>query len=451
MFVRFLAPPWRRGWLVAVWIGFAISPAHAVPSYARQTGQNCIACHVSFPELTPYGRYFKLNGYTIGERQTLPFAMMAQVGYTKTKDNQIDDGTGTGNAVPLSTDDGKVKFTGASLFLAGKATDNVGAFAQWTYDGIAHHSSIDNTDIRIVGRYETPGSKAPDLIYGLTLHNNPTVQDVWNSTPAFGFPFTSSPVANTPSTPSALVDGTLAQQATGIGSYLYWKKSLYGELTFYRDSTGPFTWLRAPDLAYSTRLKGYNPYWRLAYNHEWGSNSIEVGTFGMTGKVYLDPVDTNSPTNKFTDWALDGQYQYITDPHVVTAQATYIHERQWLDASFNAGDSANASDTLKTFRTKGTYYYQRKYGATLAYAQTTGSADPLLYASGTPGTGFAANGLPDSTSWTLELDYLPIQNVRLMAQYIWYTKFNGASTNYDGFGRNASANNTLFLNVWAAF
>ena len=33
-----------------------ISPAGAVPSYARQTGQECIACHVSFPELTPYGR-----------------------------------------------------------------------------------------------------------------------------------------------------------------------------------------------------------------------------------------------------------------------------------------------------------------------------------------------------------------------------------------------------------
>ncbi|MGE5336798.1 MAG: cytochrome C [Gemmatimonadota bacterium] len=429
----------------------ATVPAHALPAFARQTGQNCIACHVSFPELTPYGRYFKLSGYTLGERQTLPFAMMAEVGYTKTRDNQVDDGSGTGTTTPLSEDDGKVKFSDAGLFLAGKANDNIGAFVQWTYDGIEHHSSIDNTDIRIVGRYEAPGSKEPDLIYGLTLHNNPTVQDVWNSTPAFSFPFTGSPVANEPSTPGALVDGTLAQQTTGIGGYLYWKKMLYGELTLYRDSTGPFSWMRAPDLADSTRLKGYNPYWRIAYNHEWDANSIEVGAFGMTGKVYLDPTDTGSPTNKYTDWAIDGQYQYITDPQVFTAQATYIHEKQSLDASFNAGNSTNASDTLKTFRAKGTYYYQRKYGATLAYAQTTGSADPLLYASGTPGTGFAANGLPDSTSWTLELDYLPIQNVRLMAQYIWYTKFNGASTNYDGFGRDASANNTLFLNMWVAF
>ena len=54
--------------------------AQAVPAYARQTGQNCVACHVSFPELTAYGRWFKLSGYTIGERQTVPLAMMAQVG-----------------------------------------------------------------------------------------------------------------------------------------------------------------------------------------------------------------------------------------------------------------------------------------------------------------------------------------------------------------------------------
>jgi len=31
-----------------------------------------------------------------------------------------------------------------------------------------------------------------------------------------------------------------------------------------------------------------------------------------------------------------------------------------------------------------------------------------------------------------------------------YDKFDGASSNYDGAGRNASDNNTLFLFLWAA-
>src|SRR5690348_2473211 len=46
------------------------SGAKALPSYARQTGQECAACHNGFPELTPYGRLFKLNGYTFGGGQS---------------------------------------------------------------------------------------------------------------------------------------------------------------------------------------------------------------------------------------------------------------------------------------------------------------------------------------------------------------------------------------------
>jgi hypothetical protein len=44
-----------------------------------------------------------------------------------------------------------------------------------------------------------------------------------------------------------------------------------------------------------------------------------------------------------------------------------------------------------------------------------------------------------------------MQNVRVGAQYTVYSRYNGASDNYDGFGRNASDNNTLFGYVWFAF
>ena len=36
-------------------------------------------------------------------------------------------------------------------------------------------------------------------------------------------------------------------------------------------------------------------------------------------------------------------------------------------------------------------------------------------------------------------------------QYIIYNQFNGSSTNYDGFGRDASDNNTLYFLIWTAF
>ena len=55
----------RLGATAALVLGVTTAlPAQAVPLYARQTGQQCAACHNGFPELTPYGRLFKLNGYT---------------------------------------------------------------------------------------------------------------------------------------------------------------------------------------------------------------------------------------------------------------------------------------------------------------------------------------------------------------------------------------------------
>src|SRR5512144_2536381 len=74
---------WRTHGIIAliVLLALALVPvcSHALPAFNRQTGQNCMACHAGgqFPELTPYGRLFKLTGYTIGERQALPFAAMA--------------------------------------------------------------------------------------------------------------------------------------------------------------------------------------------------------------------------------------------------------------------------------------------------------------------------------------------------------------------------------------
>ncbi len=48
--------------VVVLWWGFS-GAAHAVPSFARQTGMACQACHTVFPEPTPFGRAFKLNAY----------------------------------------------------------------------------------------------------------------------------------------------------------------------------------------------------------------------------------------------------------------------------------------------------------------------------------------------------------------------------------------------------
>jgi hypothetical protein len=453
---------------VEVALGLALfllgSQAYALPAFARQTGQACVACHVSFPELTPYGRAFKLSGYTIGVRQDIPLAAMVQVGDIAVSNNRDDQG----NKIVPKTD--SLQLSAASLFAAGKVNDNIGGWIQWTYNnlsvnsdgGTVGHSGIDNTDLRAVGRIEDEDGRSIKWLYGVTVHNNPTLQDVWNSTPAFGFPFTTPPNGIGPAA-ATKVDGALAQQVVGIGAYVYWNSTIYAELSGYRTADGVFSALRAGQDTGTPggvkRLSGYNPYARLAYNREWGANSIMVGAFGLKVKVYPDNTIPNTPTDRYTDTGVDAQYQYITQMHTFTAQVTHIHENQNYLASYPATLAGNPigvgptpdnqRDSLTTNKLKLSYYYDRKYGATVFNFRTTGTADPGLYGPGS--VGGSNNGKPDTSGFIYELDYMPIQNLRLMLQYYAYDKFNGGRFNYDGAGRNASGNNTLFLNAWVVF
>jgi hypothetical protein len=419
----------------------------AVPAFARQTGMACVACHVNFPELTPFGRFFKLTGYTLSNNRTIPLSAMVQV--SRTSSRTVDQA----NFDFVRNDD--VALQQASVFLAGRIVDHVGVFAQWTYDGIAHHAALDNTDIRAAWHMT---ENDIDFIYGVTVNNNPTVSDVWNTTPAFGFPFASSSVSVTPAA-STLIDGGLAQQVAGLGAYVFWQRKIYAEFGLYRTADGAFSVFRTGQDINTpggvARLSGANPYWRIAYNQEWGAHSLMLGTFGLIADRLPDNTIPGTPTDRFSDYALDAQYQYLTLPHAFTAQAAWIYEKQNWRTSFPSGGigagptPANPSDHLTTFKAKASYMYERKYGATVGYFSTTGNADAGLYAPA-PVTG-SANGYPDSRGVIFELDYLPHPQVKLALQYTWFLKFNGAHTNYDGNGRNAMDNNTVYLLAWFAF
>src|SRR6202171_4195242 len=129
--------------LVLLVVGGMAGQAGAVPSYARQTGQECVACHVSFPELTPYGRYFKLTGYTIGKVAIskeginyVPVAVMAQASVTSTRNNKATDPE-TGETVTVNQRNNGFVLCCASVFLAGKVNEYIGGFIQWTYNNLA--------------------------------------------------------------------------------------------------------------------------------------------------------------------------------------------------------------------------------------------------------------------------------------------------------------------------
>ena len=467
-------------------IGITLLMPHlacAVPSFARQTGMACQACHTVFPELTHFGRMFKANAYTLDNLKQVrgitrdkeemlsigqmpPISAMAQVAYTSTN-KTLPESTGING----SSQNGTVSFPeAASLFYAGKIAPQLGGFIQLTYDNAANKIHIDNTDIRLAEHMPASGDR--DLIFGLTLNNNPTVQDLWNTTPAFGYPYAVTNAALSPLAKTQ-IDGALAQSVAGLGGYLMWNESLYAELSFYRSAkqgfTHPITGAAGPlDGTATNVIDGPSLYWRLAYEHQWRNNSIEFGVYGNKVELFpgggttpAAPASLSGPKNRFRDTGIDAQYQFISDQHLFTVAGTRIHETMNLDASFAAGTAANATNNLTTTRFWGTYYYQRKYGATLAHFSTTGSTDALLYPSvnafavanpgAAPGIAASANGSPDTTGWIFELNYVPWLNTKFSLQFTRYNKFNGGTSNYDGFGRDASDNNTVFLLGWFSF
>ena len=475
--------------LVSALVALAPHDANALPAFARQTGQNCVACHAGgqFPELTPYGRMFKMTGYTIGAR-TVPLSVMGLVSYSKVKDTSKSDDPPADfqkNGAPL--------FASGSLFIAGKVTDNIGAFVQVTYDNYAGqtvdgkfqgHSNADNMDFRYADRFVDSNR---DLIVGVSVNNNPSVSDPWNTAAAW---MQYVPVPSP--TSSRFIDGTAPYpgygtggNTMGISAYAYLNKMVYAELGGYQTANRGWSFMSAGvNDANTQKLKGLNPYWRLALTHEWGAHNIMVGTSGMVADIYdSNTLDPTVLTSRFKDMGIDAQYQYILAPHTVTVQAAYMRNKvsysanqanqpapgDFVDALGNPLPNTNASDTTNIFRAKLTYVYQTKYGGSLGYFNRTGTTNTLNQTSGIdPATmiitstdplatnlstrvGGNLSGNPATRGWTYEAFWTPVQYIRIGAQYTSYSKYNGASTNYDGLGRDAKDNNTLFLYVWGAY
>ena len=429
---------------------YAAFAKHLVPSFSRQTGLACSACHYQFPQLTPFGRLFKLNGYTLTGLPTIgqpgdsagheslklasipPIAAMVVTGLTRTSQAQP------------GTQNGTVGFPQQlSLFIAGQISPHAGMFTQFTYAAADGAIGIDNVDMR----WAKHGLLADrDLLFGLTLNNNPTVQDVWNTAPAWSYPFMSSDVAPTPAA-STLIDGGLGQQVAGLGAYSLFDNMLYAEVSAYRSAPQGASQLLGD--AAENATKGVIPYWRVALQHAWPSTYGMIGTYGFAAKLY--PKGVAGPTNDYTDAAIDAQLEHHAGSGTWIGRAAFIHESQTLAAfeSAEPAESEKLNANLSTLRTNLTFEPSTRYSVTAGYFQSNGTSDAILFAPAEV-TG-SRTGSPNSRGAIGEFTVNPWQNTRLGLQYVAYNRFNGASNNYDASGRNASDNNTLFLYLWLAF
>jgi len=484
---------------------FTPGKAWAVAAFARQTGLACEACHTVFPELTPLGRRFKMSGYTWTPREPLvadvigtspekqetrlsltdmpPIALLLQASYSTWQRSPPNSGVacppGAGPSAcswtPSTTEGNSQEGLAlvpqqASLLWAGKLGEKFGAWAQFTYFqqpvGPTTGGSfyIDNNDWRY-----SDHTQDRKWLWGVTLNNGPTVQDVWATggasglpSTAFGIPYFPIPANLAAPFMAAPAILTLGTNSAGLGAYVFYDDSLYLELSGYRSAKpGVLRLDNTPEnIAWNGAgtIDGVAPYWRAAYEWNHKEHSFMVGTIGMYLHYAPPGVPSLSQAGYYTDAGLDSEYQYIGDVHIFTAEAMWLHESSSNNAAVvqPAGTVfANKSDNLDRVTLTGSYYYNRKYGGMISYGSLTGKADPLLYCAGVTQMYLpSCSGSPSSSWETLELDYLPILNLKLFVQYNWFNKLGSGANPFfhtDLPNAKASDNNTFVVALWFTF
>lgn len=333
------------GLLAGTLIAALALPAMAVPSFSRQTGQECVACHIGGygPELTPMGMKFKLGAYadTDGKAGKVPLSAMLIASYKKDRDPE-------GPIHKTSLDE-------ASIFLAGRMFDNAGAFLQVTHDGAEHKNELDHVDLRFASTLQVAGREA---LVGVSLNNAPTAQDPFNSTGVWTFPYTGAEMGV--ETVGLGVEG----RVLGANAYAVLDDHLYGEIGFYNSLSPSFQsrlGLGREDAIEAGRLTGA-PYWRLAYMEDLKTRAWSVGIMGFNGK--LKDRETGDVSHKFNDFGIDANYQFLGNrEHIVTLNASLLKER---DNEFD--DTLGDFVKLRTTKQKVavSYFYQNTYGATVA-------------------------------------------------------------------------------------
>ncbi len=420
-----------------------------VPSYSRQTHLSCDVCHFQFPQLTPFGRQFKLNGYTLTglttvknvhdstHRENLSLApispLSAMIVTSISHVAKPLPGTQNNNAsLPQQ----------ASIFLGGALTPKIGAFAQFTYSAAEGHIGIDNFDVRYATHVDLKGH---DLLFGATLHNNPTTQDVFNTASAWSWPFIASASGPSPSA-STLLQGALSQRVAGLGAYGLWDNVVYAEFTMYRSAQQGTP--QVPDSTSSGILQHVAPYGRVVVTHDVRDGHISIGAFGMAAQLYS--AGASGPTDRYTDVGTDLQYESkVNGDHVFIVRSSFTHERRRSDADVLAEIATQPTRSLNDYRVSASYMPSASFNYTLGGFITSGTSDTLAFAPA-PVSG-SRTGSPNSSGLIGEVVVNPWQNVRFGLQYTNFFRFNGSATRYDGVGRNASDNNMFFLYSWIAF
>jgi hypothetical protein len=202
-------------------------------------------------------------------------------------------------------------------------------------------------------------------------------------------------------TAKTFIEQVYAQQVAGLTSYGLLDDLFYFEFGGYRPLSNNTQLALGVSPTGQSPISGVAPYWRIAAEPNFGNHSWEVGTFGLASKVFPTGMSA-AGTDSFTDIGIDTQYQYLGDPHAVTARLAWIHENHNTSASQTLGLANNSNNQLRTLNASASYIYDSTWSLTAGRVSVGGTADAALYGTFT--------GSPNSAGWIFELAYLPFSH-----------------------------------------
>ncbi len=312
--------------LAGVMAAVAFAPeASALPTFSRQTGMACSACHFQhFPALNSFGRAFKAGGFTMvgaqgkieGDRLSIPdtlnMSFLSSLGYVKS--NQTADNSGA----TKNPGNGGFYLPGiggeASLMVGGRVSDFAGFLSEITLSGAAAIDSgkllilpeIGNSGIRAgIVPFATNGQGASygfeylntgaNAIHSITntvgdaLNNTSAGQ---NSTNSAGSEFINAVSAQQYIGTATAADGIAAVANSDLGFVNITKFNMTGMASGQQGSLGS-TYARVAGLF---DLAG----WDSALGFQsWSGSSLNDG--GGTAAL--------ATVNQSKAWAIDGQMQ----------------------------------------------------------------------------------------------------------------------------------------------
>ncbi len=435
--------------------------ASAIPSYSRQTGLSCSNCHTVYPNLTPFGRDFKLHGYINNTTQsisahqsaadtaaqgrtTLEFPAVPMVSARISSRWNYQSGS-DGGLVPhgvvsagqgfISSPDGYGDkdilnyLAGSSIYIAGEISPHLGGFIEFSGpDDEGGTLGLGMFDVALVSSDKTIAGK--NFVYGIRAEDALAAGDPSNSIGTWGL--TASLMGL--STQNTLFDpGTAFMEGGELFAMLgdFDRGGLYASVGVFRptaNQTGNgYVQGSVSDSGAFIGVNGVDGYARLSYYlPPIGKNTYtEIGAFGYFGKLNMIAAPAAGLSNpnyidNYYDLGLDFQAQYIGEKHLVEFFALLQSQRDGafygIDA-FTGLPGAGIAVARQGFGVKADYYYRNMIGTYVKY----------LYQTSNQIKDVNINGV------VVGIGCFPWENVNLKLERTMFSTYNMGAAQYGSF------------------